>query len=188
LSSEKFKSKTDLLIKIKQTRLLLNGRYHDGSKATFELGFKYARYAIVLLAAITLPSFRYHTKSIENTNFASYYNLYKVAKILGLEYERNRAAPSAYNELTKRGYVKIYHESNRTFITFTEEGKKNCEEMLEDLQLLNEHFNSNPLIQQRYLERGKERQKNVKGIYPSPQRHLEIETEIDRLIRKISQW
>jgi hypothetical protein len=55
--------------------------------------------------------------------------------------------------LTKRGYVKIFYESNRIFITFTEEGKKNCEEMLEDLQLLNEHFNSNPLIQQRYKER-----------------------------------
>ena len=168
--------------------MLLNGRFHDGSKASFELGFKYARYAIVLLAAITMPSFRYHTKTIQNTNVASYYNLYKVAKILGLEFERNRAAPKAYDELTQRGYVKIIRENSRTFITFTEEGKRNCEEILEHLQLLNDLFNSNLLVQQRYKEGANERQKMVKGIYSSSQRRLEIETEIDRLIRKISQW
>jgi len=60
--------------------------------------------------------------------------------------------------------------------------------MLEDLQLLNEHFNSNPLIQQRYKERENERQKHVKGIYPSPQRHLEIETEIDILTIPSAFW
>jgi hypothetical protein len=116
------------------------------SKASFESGLKYARYAIVLLAAISSPSFGYHTRKIRNNNFASYYNLYKVAKVLGLEFERKRAALNAYDELTQRGHVKIAVEDNRTFITFTEKGKRNCEEILEDLQHLNENFNSHPLL------------------------------------------
>jgi hypothetical protein len=188
MSSEKFKSKADLLIKIKQARLLLNGRYRDGRKATFELGFKYVRYAIVLFAAISVPTFEYHTKKIGNTIFISYYNLYKIAKILGLEFERNRAAPYAYKELIQRGQVKITVEDNKTFITFTEKGKKNCEEKLDYLQLLNEQFNSNPLAQIKYMKEENGRQRTVKGMgHKSPQSH-ETETEIDKLIKKISQW
>jgi predicted transcriptional regulator len=187
LSSERFRSKSDILIKINQIRLLLNGRYRDGSKASFESGFKYVRYAIILLAAISSPSFGYHTRKIRDTNFASYYNLDKVAKVLGLEYERNRAAPNAYDELTQRGHVKIATEDNRTFITFTEKGKRDCEEILEDLQHLNENFNSHPSLQQKYKDGGNEGQKSSKGAYPGSH-DSEIEIETEQLIRRISQW
>jgi hypothetical protein len=188
LSTERFKSKSDILIKIAQIRLLLNGRYRDGSKTSFESGFKYARYAIILLAAISSPSFGYHTRKIRNTNFASYYNLDKVAKRLGLEYERNRAALNAYDELTQRGHVKTAVEDNRTFITFTEKGKKNCEEILEDLQYLNEHFNSIPLAQQKSKEDRRSGLGTAKGGYAGSPYRPKTEREIDRLIRKISQW
>ena len=180
LSSEKFRSKSDLFIKIKRITLLLNNKYRDGSKVTPELGFDRARYAIVLLAAISSPSFTYHTKKIQNSNFASYYNLYKVAKALGLEYERNRAAPNTYAELTQRGHVKTVVEDNRTFITFTENGKKNCEEILEDMQDLNEHINSR---EDRRSGLG-----TAKGGYAGSPYRPETEREIDRLIGKISQW
>src|SRR6476469_1185133 len=102
LSSSKFKSKADLMIKIKQARLLLNGKYRDGSKASFASDFKFTRYALVLLAAITMSNFEYHTKKIQNATFISYYSLYKIAKFLGLEFERTKAAPYVYKELTER--------------------------------------------------------------------------------------
>ncbi len=187
VSSGKFKSKADLMIKIKQARLLLNGRYRDGSKATFASDFKFTRYAIVLLAAISMSNFEYHTKKIQNTIFISYYNLYKVAKFLGLEFERTKAAPYVYKELTQRGQVKITIENNRTFITFTENGKKSCEEKLEELQYLNEHFNSNPSEQQKYREE-EDWKKTVKGVKVGSPLRVGFETEIDKLIKKISDW
>lgn len=184
MSSSKFKSKADLMVKIKQARLLLNGRYRDGSKASFASDFKFARYAIVLFAAITMSTFEYHTKKIQNSTFISYYSLYKVAKFLGLEFERTKTAPYIYRELTQRGHMKIIIENNRTFITFTEKGRKSCEEKIEELQFLNEHFNENPLDQQRDKEEGwnKSLIKGTKAIQP------DTETEIDKLIKKISQW
>lgn len=186
--SGKFKSKADLMLRIKQARLLLNGRYRDGSKATFASDFKFTRYAIVLLAAISMSNFEYHTKKIQNATFISYYSLYKVAKFLGLEFERTKAAPYVYKELTQRGQVKIVVENNRTFITFTERGKKSCEEKLEELQFLNEHFNSNPIEQQKYQQEEDGGKRLIKGAKPTSHRRLDIETEIDKLIKKISQW
>ena len=91
------------MLRIKQARLLLNGKYRDGSKATFGSNFKFTRYAIVLLAAISMSNFEYHTKKIQNATFISYYNLYKVAKFLGIEFERTKSAPYVYNELVDRG-------------------------------------------------------------------------------------
>jgi hypothetical protein len=75
------------MIKIKQARMLLNGRYPDGSKAPFGSNFKFTRYAIVLFAAITMSNFEYHTKKIQNTTVISYYSSYKIAKFLRLEFQ-----------------------------------------------------------------------------------------------------
>jgi hypothetical protein len=188
VSSGKFKSKADLMLRIKQVRLLLNGRHNDGSKAMFPSNFKFNRYAIVLLAAISMSNFEYHTKKIQNVNFISYYNLYKVAKFLGIEFERTKSAPYIYKELIDRGQVKMLTEDNRTFITLTERGKKSCEEKLEELQLLNEHFNENPSDRQKYKEREDWGGRTVKGSKPGSLQQLDTETEVDELIRKISQW
>jgi hypothetical protein len=46
-----FLNLADLMLRIKQARLLLNGKHQDRSKATFASGFKFTRYAILLLAA-----------------------------------------------------------------------------------------------------------------------------------------
>jgi hypothetical protein len=184
VSSTKFKSKADLLIKIKQVRLLLNGRYRDGSKAAFASDFKFMRYACVLLAAVTLSNFEYHTRNIQHETFVSYYNLYKVAKFLGIEFERTKAAPYVYKELIQRGHAKKAVENSRTFITFTRNGRISCEEKLEELQLLNEHFNENPLELKKYRDEV-QRKMTSKGATP---RHLDAEKIIDELITKISQW
>jgi len=187
MSSGKFKSKADLLLRIKQARLLLNGKHRDGSKATFSSDFKFTRYAIVLLAAISMSTFEYHTKKIQNATFISYYKLYKVAKFLEIEFERTKSAPYVYKELIDRGQVKIVTEDNRTFVTLTERGKKSCEEKLE-LQLLNEHFNTNPSDRLKYKEKEDWRGMPVKGTKPGSLQQLQVETEIDKLIKKISQW
>jgi predicted transcriptional regulator len=184
LSDGKFRSKADLMLRIKQARLLLNGRYRDGSKATFASDFKFTRYAIVLLAAISISNFEYHTKKIKNTTFISYYNLYKVARFLGLEFERTKSAPYIYKELIERGQVRIVVENRRTFVTFTDKGKKSCEEKLEELQHLNEEFNSNPTAQQKYKEEDDAKERITKGTST----RMGIETKIDRLIEKIAQW
>ena len=176
------------MLKIKQARPLLNGRYRDGSKATFGSDFKFTRYAIILLAAISMSNFEYRTKKIQNSTFISYYNLYKVAKFLGIDFERTKAAPYVYKELIDRGQVKILTEENRTYITFTEKGKKSCEEKLKELQLLNEHFNENPSDRQRYKEGEGWGGRTAKGTRPGSLQQLDVETEIDKLIKKISQW
>jgi hypothetical protein len=184
MSSTRFQSKTDLLIKIKQVSSLLNGRYRDGSKMEFGSDFKFMRYACVLLAAVTVSNFEFHTKKIRDEIYSSYYSLYKVAKHLGIEFERTKAAPYVYKELIERGYAKTAIENRRTYITFTENGRISCEEKLEELQLLKEHFNENPLELQRYKE--KDRTKSmVKGSLP---RQVRIKTKTDNLIKSISQW
>jgi predicted transcriptional regulator len=175
------------MLRIKQVRLLLNGRHNDGSKAMFPSNFKYNPYGIVLLAAISMSNFEYHTEKIKNATFISYYNLYKVAKFLGIDFERTKSAPYVYKKLIDRGHVKILTENNRTFITLTEKGKKSCEEKLEELQLLNEHFNENPSYRQKYKE-GEDWKGIVKGAKPGSSQRLEVETEIDILIKRISQW
>ncbi len=169
------------MIRIKQARLLLNGKHQDGSKATFASDFKVIRYAIVLLAALSLSNFEYHTRKIQNASFISYYDLYKVARFLGLEFERTKSAPYVYKKLIDRKQVRFTVEDNRTFITFTDRGKKSCEEKLEELEDLNEHFNSHPSDRQKYKENnGNDR--TAKGV------KLKSTPEVDRLIKKISQW
>jgi hypothetical protein len=176
------------MLKIKQVRLLLNGRHNDGSKAMFPSNFKHNRYAIVLLAAISLSNFEYQTRKIKNNIFISYYNLYKVAKFLGIEFERTKSAPYVYKELLDWGHVKIVTDENRTFITLTPKGRKSCQAKLEELQLLNEHFNENPSDRQRYKEGEGWGGRTAKGTKPGPLQQLDVETEIDALIKKISQW
>lgn len=174
------------MLRIKQATPLLNGRYRDGSKSTFGADFKFTRYAIVLLAAISLSNFEFHTKRIQNGTFISYYNLYKVARFLGIEFERTKSAPYIYKELIERGQVKLIVEDNKTFITFTEKGKKSCEEKLEELEHLNREFNLNPFELQKHRE-GADEGERISKAGKSTSR-TGIETQVDKLIKKISQW
>jgi hypothetical protein len=49
------KDGTDLLIKIKEVKHLLNGKTTTGHKAKYLSNFKNLRYAIILLASLVLP-------------------------------------------------------------------------------------------------------------------------------------
>jgi hypothetical protein len=68
------KENTDLLIKIKEVRYLLNGMTKTGHKAKYASKFKNLRYAIILLASLVLPIFEDNTKKIQNSTFINYYN------------------------------------------------------------------------------------------------------------------
>lgn len=68
--------KRDLLTDISQTYYLLNGKTSGGRDTSYRPLFEETRYAIVLLAAITLENFKDRAFNIKGTFF---YNLYRTA-------------------------------------------------------------------------------------------------------------
>jgi hypothetical protein len=174
------------MLKIKRVKMLINGRYPDGSKAIFAPDFKYVRYAIILLAALSLSNFEYYTRKIQNSTFISYYDLYRVARFLGLEFERTKSAPYVYKKLIDLKQVRLTVKNNRTLVTLTSIGKKSCEEKLVELQNLNELFNTNPTILEN--KGGEVWKGTAKGGKLGSLHQLEVYREVNKLIRKISQW
>jgi hypothetical protein len=176
------KDSADLLIKIKEVKNLLNGKTNTGLKAKYSSNFKDLRYAIILLASLVLPID--NTKEIENTTFINYYSLDKVARMLGLEFDRTKVADKIFSELESKGGVRrAITDDSKTFITLTDEGKEKCIKGLDLLQILNEKFCSDPSLQMKYLYEGVEG-KFAKGFIP----HTEKELIVENLINRISSW
>jgi hypothetical protein len=83
--------------------------------------------------------------------------------------------------------VRLTVKNNRTLVTLTNIGKKSCEEKLVELQDLNELFNTNSSILDK--NKGGEGWKGTaKGGKPKSLHQLEVDIEVDKLIKKISQW
>jgi hypothetical protein len=157
---------------------------NTGHKAKYGSDFKKLRYAIILLAGVVLPIDS--TKEIQNTTFINYYGLDKVARMLGLEYDRTKGAAKIFPELESKGKIKrAITEDSKTFITLTDEGKKECREDLDLLQILNEKFCSDPSLQMKYLYEDVEG-KFAKGFGP----HTDTEKAlvVENLINRISRW
>jgi hypothetical protein len=172
----------DLLIKIKEVKNLLNGKTSSGHNAKYGSDFKKLRYAIILLAGVVLPID--NTKEIQNTTFINYYGLDKVARMLGLEFDRTKVAGKIFSELESKGKIKrAITEDSKTFITLTDECKKKCIENLDLLQILNKEFYSDPSLQMKYLYDGVEGTL-AKGFT----RHTEKELVVENLINRISRW
>jgi hypothetical protein len=161
----------------------LNGKTNTGHKAKYGSNFKTMRYAIILLASLVLPVD--NTKEIQNATFINYYGLDKVARMLGLEFNRTpNGAGKIFSELENKGKIKraITHDS-KTFITLTDEGKKECIEKLDLLQILNKEFYSDPSLQTKYLY------EDVEGTLAKGfTRHSEKELIVEKLINRISRW
>jgi hypothetical protein len=85
-------NRRDLLNDISQIYILLNGQTTDGRNATYASLFKSTRYAIILLAAITLENFKAQTVVFRGTPFYNLYRLEKVADYLRLAYDRTKQA------------------------------------------------------------------------------------------------
>jgi hypothetical protein len=86
LIQERKKKKKDLLIQISTVRPLLNGTTLDGKRANYAPLFIIPRYPIILLAAITIPTFKEYA-DIEDSDCIKLYRLYKIADSLLLDFD-----------------------------------------------------------------------------------------------------
>ena len=82
----------------------MNGKTNTDHKAKYGSNFKTMRYAIILLASLVLPVD--NTKEIQNTTFINYYSLDKVARMLGLEFDRMKGADKIFSELENKGKIR----------------------------------------------------------------------------------
>ncbi|MFY9869041.1 MAG: hypothetical protein WAK17_04930 [Candidatus Nitrosopolaris sp.] len=136
------------------------------------------------MASLVLPSD--NTKELQNTTFINYYGLDKVARMLGLEFDRTKVAGKIFAELESKGKIrKTVTSDSKTFITLTEEGKKKCIENLDLLLILNKEFYSDPSLQMKYLYEDIEG-KFTKGF--GSHRHTGKEVIVENLINRISSW
>jgi hypothetical protein len=92
LTDSKYIDKDDLLSKVANVYLLLNGKTLDGQKATYGSYFTTIRYAIILLAAVTLNILKEEDESPRDCRRFNFYGLNKVAEALNLEFDRTKVA------------------------------------------------------------------------------------------------
>jgi hypothetical protein len=181
------RSKRDLLSDISRITYLLNGQTSNGQNTTYGSLFKTTRYAVILLAAISLQSFRDHTVSVKGTPFHNLYRLEKVADFLRLEYDRTKQAKKIYEDLERKGEVKReVTKDNRTYISLTEKGITNCLKKIEELHSLNDYFARVPPLQQLYIDDGTG--SSVADLQSKSFAMTEHESNVEKLIKSISEW
>jgi hypothetical protein len=123
-------NKNSLIIDIKATAQVINGKVPDVRDTNFGSDFRTARYAIILLAALMSPLFEDYNRQIQNFTCINYYRLERVAKLLGLGFDRARTAEKIYRDLESKQKVMFFKLDNQTFITFTKQGQKLYQERL----------------------------------------------------------
>jgi hypothetical protein len=181
------RTKRDLLNDISQGYYLLNGQTSNGQNATYGSLFKTTRYAIILLAAITLQNFKDQTVKIKETPFYNLYRLEKVADFLRLEYDRTKQAKKIYEDLEIKGEVeKEVTEDNKTYISLTEKGITSCLRKIDELHHLRDYFARLPPLEQHYIEDGLVG-RPVAALKSKSSVMTEHESNIEKLIRSISQ-
>lgn len=177
--------KGDLLNDISQVYVLLNGQTTDGRNTTYGSLFKTTRYAIILLAAISLETFKDKTIKISGTPFFNLYRLDQVAEALHLQYDRTKQAKKIYEDLGKNGEVKIeITEDNRTYVSLTEKGIKNCLKKIQELHDLKDYFGRLPPLQQKYTEDWKPGE----DLQSKSNELIEDEFKVQKLIKSIAEW
>jgi hypothetical protein len=100
----------------KQDKTIINGKVPDVKDANFGSDFRTARYAIILLAALMSPLFEDSNIQIQNFTCVNYYRLERVARLLGLVFDRARTAEKIYRNLESKHKVRFFKRENRTFI------------------------------------------------------------------------
>ncbi len=177
-----------LMNDIAELYLLLQGQNIDGQNTTFGSSFRITRYSVILLAAITLDHFEENTIKIKGTPFCNFYRLDKVAHALRLDYDRKRQAKKIYEDLERKGNLKkIVTEENKTYVTLTEKGIKECRKKIQELRELKEYLLRIPALGNRY---------RTDEIISTRERELqdksheltEEEAEVERLVKSISEW
>ena len=100
----------------KQDKTIINGKVPDVKDANFGSDFRTAKYAIILLAALMSPLFEDSNIQIQNFTCVNYYRLERVARLLGLVFDRARTAEKIYRNLESKHKVRFFKRENRTFI------------------------------------------------------------------------
>jgi hypothetical protein len=179
-----YKSKASLLSRLHEVVLLLNGEFKGGKRATFSSDFKTARYAFVLLAAVMTEIFSEHTIREAGEIYCNLYKLDKIAKRLNLIFDRTRIANKIFERLENEVEVRRLIKDNKTFITFTEVGKRKCLRKLEELCELNKYFYMNSAFRDKYTfdSMGKDKTKGV--IFNLTEEGIKV----DNLIKTIGSW
>ena len=181
------RTRRDLLNDIVQIYYLLNGQTSNGQNATYGSLFKTTRYAVILLAAITLQNFKDQTVKIKETPFYNLYRLEKVADFLRLEYDRTKQAKKIYEDLEAKGEVeKKVTEDNKTYISLTEKGISSCLKKIEELHSLRDYFTRLPPLEQNYIEDGL-MGRAVPGSRSKSGVMTEYENNVEKLIKSISE-
>jgi hypothetical protein len=174
----KFKAKVDL-IAIKAAAQVINGNVPDVKDANFGSEFRTARYAIILLAALT-PMFEDRNIQIQNFTCVNFYRLEKVARFLGLVFDRTRTAEKVYRDLESKHRVRFFKQENRTFVTITKQGLKKYQEILQQFQVLDKYLKSITSLQNQQSE---ERQSLgtslVRGIRIKPREMKELKLTVN---------
>jgi uncharacterized pyridoxamine 5'-phosphate oxidase family protein len=179
------KDRTNLLINISQVYILLNGQTSNRRNATYSQGFKPVRYAVILLAAISLENFKAQTLVIKGTPFYNLYRLEKVAAFLRLEYDRTKQAKKIYDDLERKGEVtKTVSEDNRTYVSLTEKGKKSCVTKMQELHDLKDYFDKIPSLQDKYEEDGSSSTFDARS---KSNDMIDLGNKVQKLIKSISE-
>jgi hypothetical protein len=166
----------------------LNGQTTDGRNTTYASLFKITRYAIILLAATSLENFKDQRVKIRGTTFFNLYRLDKVADFLRLQYDRTKQAKKIYEYLGSRGEVKIeVTEDNKTYVSLTEKGMKNCLKKIQELHSLKDYFGRIPPLQQKYTEDWPAR-KPEEDTQSKSNELMQEEINVEKLIKSIAEW
>lgn len=116
-------NKNSLIVDIKAAAQVINGKVPDVRDTNFGSDFRPARYAIILLAALLDPLCEDGNIQIQNFTCISFYRLAKVAKLLGLIFDRARTAEKIYRDLESKHRVRFFKLEKHTFITITKQGQ-----------------------------------------------------------------
>ncbi len=177
-----------LMNDIAELYLLLQGQNIDGQNTTFGSIFRTTRYAVILLAAITLDQFEENREKIKGTPFCNFYRLEKVAHALRLDYDRKRQAKIIYEDLERKGNLKkIVTEENKTYVTLTEKGIKECRKKIQELRDLKDYLLRIPALGDRYTT-DEIISRAERDSHPKSHELTEEEAKVERLVKNISEW
>ncbi len=177
-----------LMNDIAELYLLLQGQNIDGQNTTFGSIFRTTRYAVILLAAVSLDHFEENTVKIKGTTFCNFYRLEKVAHALRLDYDRKRQAKKIYEDLQRKGNLKIIvTEENKTYITLTEKGIKECRKKIQKVRDLKNYLLRIPALGDRYTT-DEVISRLERDLHGKSHELTEEESEVERLVKSISEW
>jgi hypothetical protein len=106
--------------------MLLNGKMLSGEKSSYGSFFTTIRYAIILLAAITLDIFeeKEKTPKPKDCTHFNFYRLKQIADVLQPKFDITKVAKKIYKELKNNGELKIESKDNKEYNCLAEKERK----------------------------------------------------------------